>query len=124
MKIRTGFVANSSSSSFCLLGTIISEKQIREELRQHWKETPETVLRVLIKTTNPEGKDFWWHFVPEDSEDYQKKEKPAFYVGKRVRKLDPHKTIIENANEIRRQLAELFLIPEKEINIDWYEGIN
>jgi hypothetical protein len=111
MKIRNGFVANSSSSSFCLLGIPIDKDMLPYELQEYWDDQPSEVLYPLLHNTG-----LTW----------EKEEDPAggfkFYIGKSVQDLDQKRSIEENKMSIKKQIAKLLNMPEKEVEVDFITG--
>ncbi len=108
MKIRNGFVSNSSSSSFCILG-ITSEELIKNGLK-------------LPEEIEESGDDYeYWYQYDKDFavvygiEDYYEQ----YVIGRSVEKLDENKTILESKKEIANLINEKFKVNITENDIDF-----
>lgn len=103
MKIRNGFVSNSSSSSFCILGTVINEDCLSKEMLKLWEESPYRVLgKELI------GSDLSYHYGISNYEENE------VIIGVSAYNLEENKTIKQQKVEIAEKISKIF---KKEIDI-------
>jgi hypothetical protein len=99
MKIRNGFVSNSSSSSFCILGIVYSE----DDLLSLWNSKhPDDLCEDIWELENTNHGEIC---VYRGIEEYYE----LYVIGKHVKSLDENKTIkeekIETANQINEMLG-------------------
>lgn len=120
MKIRKGFVSNSSSSSFCILGTLLDEEEfpILRELEGVIDEDGDFDLREWIDcylsgSENPLELDY--------SSGIAEYDRCSVILGKNVYKLDSSKTIDQQKTEIEKEIRRIFKIPANtEVPISFY----
>lgn len=102
MKIRNGFVSNSSSSSFCILGTVVNEDEwfTSEQLE-------ETDIDGLIEEglSSKENSLTMEYGIDEYYEQY--------LVGRPVESLDVNKTIASLKEEIATEIQQVYNLTEK-----------
>jgi len=109
MKVRNGFVSNSSSSSFVLIGTTIPEFNTKEFVKDEFREA-----FIEDRTEFCENNNLYYT-CDEDAE----------YVGYELDSLDYDKTINENINSVHEKLSKYFNVKKSNIDIiggATYEG--
>jgi hypothetical protein len=110
MKIRTGFVSNSSSSSFCIYGVCLTEddfKSFMQKIKEEFKDERDSYEAI-------------------DSYVYEKKlglethsiEGYSFYVGKSIQEMNDSETKKQFMDRTINELSDLF---GKSINCSWIE---
>ena len=85
MKIRTGFVSNSSSSSFCLLGIIAPEDFDRDEFYEDRRIFGETLITVESGISDYSGQ---------------------YIIGARPEKIEYYETLIHFKERICKELEK------------------
>ena len=75
MKIRLGFVSNSSSSSFCIYGTCLDMDDLRANMKKQF-------LSQVFPRQNDEDDDEY-----EDDDDYDYGDEPGYEVEEKLEKL-------------------------------------
>lgn len=100
MKIRTGFVSNSSSSSFCILGVALTLDQEYEDMLEE--------LEEKIENTNLQ--------FSLGLEDYYE----MIIVGLNPRALDENKTILQHKKEISEEINKAFDSNYSEKDIEFH----
>ena len=101
MKIRNGFVSNSSSSSFLIYGTTFERKQINETCKNNGSDF---------------GKDIEYYTVGYDDDTY--------YVGASWDKVGDKETGEDFKERIRKALSDFFSCDVKCATYQeaWYDG--
>lgn len=128
MKIRTGFVSNSSSSSFCIYGVSLKLEDFKEELKEEY-------LKFMKKKgyakeedsfdTIVDGYEFVeWIEEKENIEGYFPPDSDYYYFGEGAFSCPEDKTMGEWKKEIQQGMNNL---TEKEISCswqsaEWYDG--
>jgi hypothetical protein len=128
MKIRTGFVSNSSSSSFCLYGVYITDPEkfalnyqeliIQKQITgPHWF-TSESQL------TESDLEDF---FNYKDLQIFEYFKSGLFYLGQELEYMEDNETFGGFKTKIRNQLDELkclgFVFEHLDIHkYGWHDG--
>lgn len=108
MKIRMGFVSNSSSSSFCLVGISIEEDE-----------------EIDFYENFDELKDGFWDFDSELSIHHP--EYCPWYIGKDIQCIKDNQTLKEFKEEVYKKLIDLGFTNIKLEDIGfkeyaWYDG--
>lgn len=106
MKTRTGFVSNSSSSSFCIYGICMNEESIMEDLKLEGELGNDIAYDFLCKNL-PKGWTVTWG--PECEE---------MYIGRNWISVKDDETGLEFKESIKFILEELF---GKKINCRTHE---
>lgn len=91
MKIRKGFVSNSSSSSFCILGDYFENDSLIQILKIQFNKDDDE-QEVIESKLEELGFDVWYNGYG------------AYYVGIQAEHLDQNKTILQ----IRQEIADKF----------------
>ena len=94
MKIRECLVSNSSSSSFCIFGTILSENCV-EEFKKKFGD--EDMYEIADKMIIDQKLDLSIHCPP----DYQ------YYLGRSWSKVKDDQTGSEFKEDVKKQIAQL-----------------
>lgn len=108
MKIRNGFVSNSSTTSFCIYGVCLGEKDIRSKLRKyelfsiHEDEFEET--SDLIEQIEKASK-FLTIFSDWESNN--------FYIGRNLTSINDNETGADFKNTVKNELDRFFNLTEK-----------
>jgi len=100
MKIRNGFVSNSSSSSFCIYGVSINKKELIEKMEKINKEITEEDKEDIWSFLYQEEKDL---FVSEGPYDYS----GNIYIGKSWSSIRDDQTGKEFKEETQQRLKKL-----------------
>ena len=104
MKVRAGFVSNSSSSSFCIYGTSMELNEIREKIK-------ESNLIPQEKLDRMEEEDEWYELgeILEEklglstyqSEDY-------FWIGREWSNIDDEETGRQFKEGVEKKIEDVF----------------
>lgn len=113
MKIRTGFVSNSSSSSFCILGICrgitsseIEKFKFSSKLSEEELEEIDSIYDIEdCKEFNYDASEL--EFTPMISDEYN------YVFGKDIHKLDENISISKNKEKIAAKLSEYYKEPIK-----------
>ena len=106
MKIREGLVSNSSSTSFCIYGTVLNDDTI-EELKEKHSEH-DSVYDLLDKVISDKKLDLSFHCPYEDQ----------YYLGRSWSKVKDNQTGLEFKQDVKKQIVELL---GKEVKIGTLE---
>lgn len=111
MKIREGLVSNSSSTSFCIFGTILSEKKKNEfEAKHSDKEyIYEIVDEELIPIIKAKKLNLELHIPPSE----------YIYIGRSWKNIKDNQTGKEFKEDVEKEIKEL--LSEENIELDTYE---
>lgn len=109
MKIRMGFVSNSSSSSFCIFGVCLDQDEIIEKLKLDINEDDDFDMIELLEEKCPKME------IHSDMED-------IFYIGKSWSSIKDDETGKQFKDSIFKQLKKLKLV-NKEKDLDTWEEV-
>jgi hypothetical protein len=98
MKIRLGFVSNSSTSSFCIYGITLSKEEFLEKLADKSLRDLCEEDYDLDKIFSLSHLDLIFHTMPEGEE----------YIGKDMSSIKDEETFGEFKNKIKESLKLLF----------------
>lgn len=108
MKIRNGFVSNSSTSSFCIYGTYVSEKVVKDILAKREKVVEENkdddynddycIYELLEGLLSKSGLDFYT--MPYDDD--------GAYVGKSWASIKDEQTGLQFKQSVKDKVKEIF----------------
>ena len=110
MKIRNGFVSNSSTTSFCLYGIYIEEEELAKR------------LQIEIGTDDI---DFHGELEDDIIEVFSEPYDSGYYVGVALSKIKDDETGAQFKERIRKALDQKMDITELEFDImqdAWYNG--
>lgn len=120
MKVRYGFVSNSSSTSFCIFGTSIEPEKIDKAYQKKFGPNPP------LEDDDPYAEDLWIDTDEElnnllknsglsyvESIEYS----DTYYVGIDVGDLDYDKTLLEQKKEIQDKIKEVFNFDDYDTHI-------
>ena len=107
MKIRECLVSNSSSSSFCIFGTILSEKCV-EELKKKFGDEDQGMYEIADKMISDQKLDLSIHCPPDDQ----------YYLGRSWSKVKDDQTGGEFKEDVKKQIIQLL---GKEVKLGTHE---
>lgn len=104
MKMRTGFVSNSSSTSFCIYGIYVDYK------------------KAINKLNN--GKECYEPPLPKGFCSYQRPYDDDFYIGKEWSTIGDNETGLQFKKSVEEELTKLFEEPIRCSTYadGWYDG--
>ena len=106
MKVRCGFVSNSSTSSFCIYGIMLEDKHV-EKIKEK--------IKILDPKNNDEDDE--WYVLSEELENYFCKNEIGlefhsmmgeyFYIGRSWKYIKDNETGLEFKKSIENTIKEL-----------------
>jgi len=116
MKIRQGFVSNSSSSSFCIFGAIISAEKAKKFLDEKNVEyDPDYICETFETADSPLDLECWTYGYGYDDD---------LYIGRSWDSIKDDETGKEFKDSIEKKLKEAFGDDVKVSTHEeaWYDG--
>jgi len=114
MKIRQGFVSNSSTSSFCIYGTVMTEDEIIKRLKSDHKallllsEQEELNVNFLDDLFDVEEGDWFYESIGWND---------IHYIGRSLADIKDDETGIQFKNNIKKILEKYFDITDLKFGI-------
>ena len=97
MKIREGLVSNSSTSSFLIFGTILSEDVVEELKKKFGDDGDECMYEIADKMVTDQKLDLSIHRPPDSQ----------YYLGRSWSKVKDNQTGSEFKEDVKKQLTSL-----------------